>query len=83
MIGAMDAVFPSGTILSCPGRGEGLYKVTTRATTEDLVLDDGTLLTPLNRTIPSRDAWATLVCPFCGGRLFEDGQMHPLQHGWV
>ena len=37
----LDTVFPSGTILSCPECGEGLYKVTARSTTEDLVIDDG------------------------------------------
>jgi len=30
----------------------GLYKLTTRASIEDLVLDDGMLLQPLNTTIP-------------------------------
>ena len=79
----LDAKFPAGTILSCPTCGEGLYKTTTRVTTKDLVLDDGTLLVPLNRTIPSRDDWAPLACPLCGGRLLKDGQMHTLQHGWV
>ena len=79
----LDTVFPAGTIISCPCCGEGLYKTTTRVTTEDLVLDDGTLLTPLNRTIPARDAWAPLACPFCGGRLLKDGQIHTLQHGWL
>jgi hypothetical protein len=65
---ALDAEFPAGTIVACPECGEGLYKTTTRVTTADLVLDDGTLLTPLNRSIPARDAWAPLACPFCGGR---------------
>src|SRR5262249_27004208 len=66
---ALDTEFPAGTILSCPTCGEGLYKTTTLVTTKDLVLDDGTLLVPLNCTIPSRDTWAPLACPFCGGRL--------------
>jgi len=79
----LDAVFPAGTILSCPECGEGLYKVTARSTTEDLVVDGGSLLTPLNRTIPLRDAWASLSCPFCGWRLLKDGQIHTLQHGWA
>ena len=43
-----DTVFPAGTILSCAECGEGLYKVTTRAMTNDIVLDDGTILKPLN-----------------------------------
>ena len=50
----LDSVFPSGTILSCPGCGEGLYKITARSITKDLVMDDGTLLIPLNSTIPPR-----------------------------
>ncbi len=79
----LNAVFPAGTILSCPGCGEGLYKVTSRSTTADLVMDGGTLLIPLNSTIPPRDAWASLSCPFCGGRLLKDGQIHTLQRGWA
>jgi len=39
----LDAGFPVGTILSCPGCGEGLYKVIAGSTTEDLVMDGGTL----------------------------------------
>jgi len=79
----LDARFPAGTILSCPECGEGLYKVTARSTPKDLVLDEGILLIPLNRTIPSRDAWASLSCPFCDGRLLKDGRIHTLQQGWV
>jgi hypothetical protein len=45
-------------------------------------MDDGSLLVPLNRTVPSRDAWTALSCPFCGGRLFTNGQLHTLQYGW-
>jgi len=37
-----DTVFPAGTLLSCSDCGEGLYKVTTRATTADIVLGDRT-----------------------------------------
>ena len=51
----LDAVFPTGTILSCPGCGEGLYKVTSRSTTADLVMDGGSILVPLNSTIPPRE----------------------------
>jgi hypothetical protein len=78
----LETVFLAGTILSCPTCGEGLYKVIARATTEDLVLNDGTCLAPLNRTIPPRDVWKPLACPFCGGRLFKDGKLHTVQHGW-
>ena len=80
---ALDTEFPAGTILSCPTCGEGLYKTTTRVTTKDLVLDDVTILVPLNRTVPARDDWAPLACPLCGGRLLKDGQIHTLQQGWV
>ncbi len=83
MGGALDSVFPSGTILSCPESGEGLYKVTARSTTEDLVMDDGSILVPLNLTFPPRDAWKALACPLCGGRLLKDGQIRTLQRGWV
>jgi hypothetical protein len=79
---ALDTAFPAGTIISCPCCGEGLYKTTTRGITEDLVLDDGTLLTPLNRSIPAKDVWAPLACPFCGGRLLNDGRIYTLQQGW-
>ncbi len=83
MGGTLDTVFPAGTILSCPGCGEGLYKVKARSTTKDLVLDEGTLVAPLNSTIPPRHMWKSLSCPFCGGRLLKDGQIHTLQQGWV
>lgn len=77
-----DTVFPAGTILSCSDCGEGLYKVTTRATTADLVMDDGTILQPLNTTIPSHDAWKSLACMKCGGRLYQAGKLHTVQEGW-
>lgn len=83
MGGALDTIFPAGTIISCPRCGEGLYKVRARSTTEELVLDDGALLLPLNSTIPPRNAWTSLSCPRCGGRLFKNGNIHTLQHGWV
>jgi hypothetical protein len=75
-------VLPAGTILSCPQCEEGLYKVTARASIDDLVLDDGVLLLPLNTTIPKRDAWRALACPRCGGRYHKDGQLHTVQRGW-
>lgn len=81
-IAGFDTVFPQGTILSCADCGEGLYKVTIRATTADLVLDDGTILKPLNTTIPSHDAWKTLACMKCGGRVYKAGKIHTLQQGW-
>jgi hypothetical protein len=75
-------VLPVGTILSCPQCEEGLYKVTVRASIDDLVLDDGTLLQPLNTTIPKRDAWRALACPRCGDRYHKDGKLHTVQAGW-
>jgi ribosomal protein L33 len=81
-IAGFDTVFPAGTILSCSDCGEGLYKVTTRATTTDLVLDDGTILQPLNTTIPLRDAWKSLACLKCGGRVYKEGKLHTVQEGW-
>lgn len=77
------STFPPGTIVSCPKCGEGLYKMTTEASTVGLVLDEGTTLAPLNRSIPPRHAWSTLVCPLCGGRLLRDGKIHTFQHGWI
>lgn len=79
---SLDTTFPQGTILSCADCGEGLYKVTTQATTADLVLDDGTILKPLNTTIPSRDAWKSLACLKCGGRVQKGGKIHTVQAGW-
>ncbi len=51
-------LFLAGTILSCPSPscGYGLYTVTQDTTTYDLVMDDGTLLSPLNDTILPRSA---------------------------
>jgi hypothetical protein len=46
-----NTVFPAGTILLCSDCGEGLYKVTPRATTADILLDNGTILQPLSMTI--------------------------------
>lgn len=77
-----DTVFPAGTILSCADCGEGLYKVTTRASTADIVLDDGTILQPLNTTIPPQGAWKSLACMKCGGRVYKDGKLHTVQEGW-
>ena len=82
MSNALDAVLASGTLLSYPSCGEGLYKLGKQGTTEDVVLDDGTLLVPLNQTIPARSAWTPLACPFCGERLFKEGRIHTLQQGW-
>ena len=76
-------VVPAGTILSCPQCEEGLYKVPVRASINDIVLDDGTILQPLNTTIPQRDAWRALACPKCGGRYYRDGKLHTLQRGWM
>jgi len=80
----LDTKIPAGTILSCPDAdcGHGLYKVTARCTTADIVLDDGQLLSPLNRTIPPRAAWHALSCVFCGSRVFQGGQIHTFQEGW-
>ena len=77
-----DTVFPAGTIVSCSDCGEGLYKVTTRATTADLVMDNGTILQPLNTTIPPHDAWKSLACMKCGGRVYKAGKLHTVQEGW-
>lgn len=78
----LDTIFPQGTILSCADCGEGLYKVTTRATTADIVLDDGTNLQPLNTTIPPHGAWKSLACMKCGGRVYKGGKIHTVQDGW-
>ncbi len=80
----LDTEFSAGEILSCPATtcGQGLYKVTTRCTTADIVMDAGRLLSPLNRTIPPRGAWQGLSCVFCGSRVFQGGQIHTFQHGW-
>src|SRR5688572_22752954 len=77
-----DTVFPAGTLLSCSDCGEGLYKVTTRATTADIVLDDGTILQPLNTTILPHEAWKSLACMKCGGRVYKGGKVHTVQEGW-
>jgi predicted RNA-binding Zn-ribbon protein involved in translation (DUF1610 family) len=80
---ACDTVLLAGMIIACPACGEGLYKLTRRATTQDVVLDEGEILAPLNTMIPEREAWRTLACPFCGARLLKDGRVHTLQYGWM
>jgi predicted RNA-binding Zn-ribbon protein involved in translation (DUF1610 family) len=79
---AVDTVLPAGTIFCCPTCGEGLSTTTTALTVQDIVLDEGTLLVPLNRSVPPRYAWVSLACPFCGGRLLNDGRIYTLQQGW-
>jgi hypothetical protein len=85
MTRARPTLLPAGTILACPNPdcGEGLYKLTARATAQELVLDTGQLLVPLNRTIPPRGVWQRFACPFCQGRLLKGGKVHTLQQGWV
>jgi len=79
----VDTVLPAGTIFCCPTCGEGLSTTTTALTVQDIVLDEGTLLVPLNHTIPSREGWAPLACPFCGAQLVKDGQIHTSPQGWA
>ena len=78
-------IYPAGTILSCPtdSCGLGLYKVVEPASFEDLVLFDDIKLRRLNDTVPPRDVWQSLACPFCGSRLLKDGKVHTLQYGWA
>ena len=82
LIPGLATVFPAGTILSCPVCEEGLYKVAVRATTADIVLDDGAILQPLNLAIPPREAWTALACVKCGGRIYRNGRLHTVQVGW-
>jgi hypothetical protein len=81
----MEQHYPAGTILSCPSEacGLGLYRLVAPASFEDVVVFDDQVLAPLNTTIPSRDVWQTLACPFCGARLLKDGKIHTLQNDWV
>jgi hypothetical protein len=81
-LGTLATMFLPGTILSCADCGEGLYKVTRDASLLGIVVDDGSLLAPLNRAIPARHAWTSLACPLCGGLVLRDGKMHTLQYGW-
>jgi predicted RNA-binding Zn-ribbon protein involved in translation (DUF1610 family) len=79
---AVDTILPAGTIFCCPTCGAGLSRTTTALTVQDIALDEGTLLVPLTHTIPPREGWAPLACPFCGAQLVKDGQIHTLQQGW-
>jgi uncharacterized protein YbaR (Trm112 family) len=78
-------LYPAGAILSCPADncGLGLYKVVEPASFEDLVVFDDVKLARLNDTVPVRDVWQILACPFCGSRLLKDGKVHTLQDGWA
>ncbi len=80
-----EQVYPVGTILSCPAESCGLdlYKVVQPASFEDLVVFDDVKLVRLNDTVPVRDVWQVLACPFCGARLLKDGKIHTFQHGWI
>ncbi len=80
-----EQVYPAGTILSCPTEscGLGLYKVVEPASFEDLVVFDDVKLARLNDTVPVRDVWQVLACPFCGARLLKDGKVHTFQYGWI
>src|SRR5262249_55039167 len=73
---ALDMMLPAGTIVACPVCGEESYRTTTRITATDLIHDDGTLLPPLNPTIPPHSPWAELSCPFCSGSLLTDSRLH-------
>jgi len=79
----VDTVLPAGTIFCCPTCGAGLFTTTTALTVQDIVLDEGTLLVPLTHTMPAREVWAPLACPFCGARLAKDGKMHTSHQGWA
>jgi hypothetical protein len=80
--GAPAPGLAAGTILACPRCGEGLYTVAASASVEDLVLDDGTLLQPLNITIPKREAWRAFACPRCGGQYYKERKFYTRQGGW-
>jgi len=80
---AIDTILPAGTIFCCPTCGAGLSTTTTALTIQDIVLDEGTLLVPLNHTMPSREIWAPLACPFCGAQLVKDGKIHTSHQGWA
>ncbi len=47
-----------------------------------MVLDEGMIPQPLNRTIPKRAVWKALACSKCGGQYYRDGML-PVQGGWV
>lgn len=79
----LATIFSEGTIVSCSECGNGLYKVTREASLLGIVVDDGSLLAPLNRDIPARHAWTSLACPLCGGLVLRDGKMHTFQNGWM
>jgi len=79
----VDTVLPAGTIFCCPACGAGLSTTTTALTVQDIVLDEGTLLVPLPPTIPSREGWAPLACPFCGAQLVKEGKIHTSHQGWA
>ena len=80
---AVDTVLPAGTIFCCPTCGAGLSTTTAALTVQDIVLDEGTLLVPLTHTMPAREVWALLACPFCGAQLVKDGKMHTSHQGWA
>jgi len=78
------AVYPAGTMLSCPALacGARVYRLRTAAAFSAVVTNDGVLLQPVNDAIPARKVWDTLACPLCGTALVCDGQLHTAEHGW-
>ena len=79
----MERLYPTGTILAYPADswGVGLYQIVKPTPCEDPVVFNDKVLSPLTDVIPSRDVWQVVACPFCGGGLLKDGQIHTLQHG--
>ena len=76
--------YPAGTILSCPALtcGARLYRLRIAASFDEIVTNDGLLLTPVNDAIPARKVWDPLACPLCGTALVHDGHLHTAERGW-
>ena len=78
------AVYPAGTIVSCPALacGARLYRLRAAASIGDVVTNDGVLLMPVNDAIPPRKVWEPLACPLCGTAVVHEGHLHTAERGW-
>ena len=48
-------------------------------TADDVVVDEGEHLAPLDSGVPPKVAWTGLACPLCGSWLLKGRRIHTLR----